>query len=184
MLTPQGCQRSHSPQDAMSLVGSPPNGDPSKQVAVQTTCSPWILGMQTNAKMWKHKTWPILFTLVVDNFGVKYVNKADVNHLIKCLKQKYKLTKDWDRSLYCGIKLNWNYNNPMLDILMPGYIIKQLQKCKHTMPAKPQHCPYTPQPRQYGRCPLPLDTPPPPLGRHYKIYPTGNRKRLVLCVSH
>ena len=32
------------------------------------------------------------------------------------------------------------------------------------MPAKPQHCPYTPQPRQYGsnaQCPLPLDTSPP-----------------------
>jgi hypothetical protein len=32
------------------------------------------------------------------------------------------------------------------------------------MPTKPQHCPYTPQPRQYGsdaQCLLPLDTSPP-----------------------
>jgi hypothetical protein len=52
----------------------------------------------------------------------------------------------------------------MLDILMPGYIIKQLQKYKHTMPTKPQHCPYTPQPHQYGsnvQCLLSLDTFPP-----------------------
>jgi hypothetical protein len=29
---------------------------------------------------------PILFTLVVDNFGVKYTNQGDLNHLIGSLK--------------------------------------------------------------------------------------------------
>ncbi len=33
---------------------------------------------------------------------------------------------------------------------MPGYIKKLLQKYKHKMPKKPQHCPYTPAPKQYG----------------------------------
>ncbi len=32
--------------------------------------------------LWKHATRPILFTMVVNNFCVKYVNKDDVNHLI------------------------------------------------------------------------------------------------------
>jgi hypothetical protein len=32
--------------------------------------------------LWYHETWPILFTLVVDDFGVKYVNQEDINHLI------------------------------------------------------------------------------------------------------
>jgi hypothetical protein len=49
--------------------------------------------------------WKLLLTLVVDSFGMKYVNNNDVNHLIKCLKHKYKITKDWDGNLYCGIKL-------------------------------------------------------------------------------
>jgi hypothetical protein len=114
--------------------------------------------------LWKHKTQHILFTLVVKDFGMKYLNEDNINHLIKCLKEKYKLTKDWDGNLYCGIKLNWNYDDCMLNILMPGYIIKQLQKHKHTTPAKPQHCPYTPEPCQYGsnaQRPLPLDTSPP-----------------------
>jgi hypothetical protein len=46
---------------------------------------------------------------------------------------------------------------------MPGYIIKQLQKYKHASPMKPQHCPCTPQPKQFGRKaqrPLPHDTSP------------------------
>ncbi len=40
------------------------------------------------AGLWKHATRPILFTLVVNNFGVKYNNKDDVNHLIQCLKKR------------------------------------------------------------------------------------------------
>ncbi len=50
--------------------------------------------------LWKQATWPISFTLVVINFGVKYINKDYVNHLIQCLKKKYELTKDWDGNLY------------------------------------------------------------------------------------
>ncbi len=77
--------------------------------------------------LWKHSTRPILFSLAVNNFCAKYVNKDDDNHLIQCLKKKYELIKEWDGNLYCGIKLNWNYNDHIcLDILMPGYIIKQL----------------------------------------------------------
>ena len=36
---------------------------------------------------WKHAWRPISFTLVVDNFGVKYINKADVQHLICVLTE-------------------------------------------------------------------------------------------------
>ena len=85
--------------------------------------------------LWYHKTRPVSFTLVVDDFGVKYVGKEHVNHLILCLKQsKYKLTKDWTGSLYCGISLNWNYNAGHVDISMPGYIKKKLHKYGHVCP--------------------------------------------------
>jgi hypothetical protein len=46
---------------------------------------------------------------------------------------------------------------------MPGCIKKLLQKYKHKMPEKPQHCPYTPAPKQYGakaQAPLPADISP------------------------
>ncbi len=35
--------------------------------------------------LWRHLTRPISFTLVVDDFRVKYVGKEHVNHLIECL---------------------------------------------------------------------------------------------------
>jgi hypothetical protein len=110
--------------------------------------------------LWKHATCPISFTLVVDNFGVKYVGKEHVDHLIKCIKLKYKLTKDWAGDLYCSIKLNWDYTTCTLDISMPGYITKLLQKYKHCIFSKPQHCPYSPALKQYGKkvqAPLPVD---------------------------
>jgi hypothetical protein len=83
-----------------------------------------------------------------------------MDHLIWCIKQKYKLIEDWTGDLYCGITLKWDYNARTLDILMPGYIQKVLQKYKHCMPTKPQHCPYTAAPKQYGakaQFPLPVD---------------------------
>ena len=119
--------------------------------------------MQTTPGLWKHTSRPILFTLVVDDFGVKYTRQEDINHLIGCIKEKYQLTEDWTGNLCCGIKLKWDNNNRTLDISMPGYIIKQLQKYKHDCLDRPQHCLYAPIPKQYGsksQRPLPPDTSP------------------------
>ncbi len=44
--------------------------------------------------LWKHKDNDITFTLVVDNFGVKYVRKADAKHLSNVLKKNYQTTED------------------------------------------------------------------------------------------
>jgi len=35
---------------------------------------------------WKHKTKPIQFVLVVDNFGIKYLKREDLDHLIRSLE--------------------------------------------------------------------------------------------------
>ena len=59
--------------------------------------------------LWKHIHQPIQFTLVVDNFGVKYVGKEHADHLVNFLKNKYKIREDRKGELYCGISLNWNY---------------------------------------------------------------------------
>jgi hypothetical protein len=56
--------------------------------------------------LWRHKTRPISFTLVVDNFGIKYVNKDDVDHLITSIRKNYALTEGWMGDLYCGIQLD------------------------------------------------------------------------------
>ncbi len=45
--------------------------------------------------LWQHAWRSIQFTLVINNFGIKYVGKEHVDHLTQCIKEKYKLTKDW-----------------------------------------------------------------------------------------
>jgi hypothetical protein len=81
---------------------------------------------------------------------VKYIYKADVDHLIASIKLTYTLTKDWAGDMYCGIKLSWDYKNQTVNISMPGYIKKKLQEYEHILPKKPQHCPDSPEPKQFG----------------------------------
>ena len=45
-----------------------------------------------------------------------------------CIKQKYELIEEWTGNLYCGIKLNWDYDACTVDLSMPGYIKRVLQK--------------------------------------------------------
>jgi hypothetical protein len=58
---------------------------------------------------WHHDWRPISFTLVVNNFGVKYINKEDVEHLASILKQDYEIDVDWEGTQYLGIMLDWDY---------------------------------------------------------------------------
>jgi hypothetical protein len=44
--------------------------------------------------LWHHENQPISFTLVVNVFGVKYVSKNNVNHLIESIKLTCTLSKD------------------------------------------------------------------------------------------
>ncbi len=94
--------------------------------------------------LWRHELRPLTFTLVVDDFGVKFVNKEDVDHLISSIKTTYSITKDWMGNLYCGISLKWDYIGRTVDISMPGYIKKKLQEYEHFQTTKAQTCPYSP----------------------------------------
>jgi hypothetical protein len=99
------------------------------QQAVQQKLAPFVYHECFNTPgLWYHDTCLILFTIVVDNFGVKYINDNDVNHLIASLKMMYKLTEDWTGDLYCSIAHNWDYANRTVDIYMPGYINKKKYK--------------------------------------------------------
>ena len=53
--------------------------------------------------LWRHKWRPILFSLVVDDFGVKYVGRAHAEHLVTTLRKYHTLKTDWAGTLYCGI---------------------------------------------------------------------------------
>ena len=94
------------------------------------------------AGLWRHDTRDITFTLVVDDFGVKYTDVADANHLMSALKDQYKVSEDWTGAKYCGLTLDWDYARRTCDISIPGYIERALQRFAHPQPTRPQHSPH------------------------------------------
>jgi hypothetical protein len=91
--------------------------------------------------LWLHKTRQISFTLVVDDFVVKYVGKHHAEHLRNALLRKYELTTDWMVTAYSGMMLKWHYNKRICDISIPGNVSNVLSKFQHDSPKHPQHTP-------------------------------------------
>jgi hypothetical protein len=92
----------------------------------------------------------ITFFLVVDNFGIKVMNMANFEHLKKALEEHYTIAVNYKGSLFCGIKLTWDYTRHHVDCSMPGYIATALKKYQHATPTVPQSVPYNAAAIQYG----------------------------------
>ncbi len=56
--------------------------------------------------LWKHDTRPIQLTLVVGDFGMKYIGKEHSQHLKNALEEHYKLMCNWTGTWYIGITLD------------------------------------------------------------------------------
>jgi hypothetical protein len=91
--------------------------------------------------LWLHKTRPISFTLIVEDFAVKYMGKQHSEHLQNALLQTYELTTDWTATVYSGMALKWDYKTRTCDISMPGYVSNVLSKFQHEAPTHPQLTP-------------------------------------------
>ena len=100
--------------------------------------------------LWKRTSYDLTFTLVVDNFGVKYINKPNAQHLLNTLHESYVIREDWAGTKYCGLTLDWDYVNRICNVSMPGYIKRALQHFQHPMPIRKQHSPHAWQNPQYG----------------------------------
>jgi hypothetical protein len=59
--------------------------------------------------LYTHKTRPIAFSLVVDDFGVRYVNKDDMDHLVATIGKRYPIKVDWKAEYYLGITIKCDY---------------------------------------------------------------------------
>jgi hypothetical protein len=101
--------------------------------------------------LWFHKTRNISFTLVVDDFGVKYVDKADALHLINALETHYPLKIDWTGSKYIGIDLTWDYENGTVVLSMKDYVKKALKQFMHETAPKHFDGPTKYIPPEYGK---------------------------------
>ena len=70
----------------------------------------------------------IKFTLVLDDFGVYYTSKEDVEVLIRLLQDKYTITVDWNETKYLVMKIDHNEDKGTMTISVPNYIAKALKR--------------------------------------------------------
>jgi len=100
--------------------------------------------------LWKHDTLPVVFSLVVDDFGVKYTGRASTQHLIDALKNLYSISIDCTGWLHLGLTLQWDYVKRTVDISMPGYVNEALHRFQHPAPFHPQDAPHSWTQPTYG----------------------------------
>jgi len=121
---------------------------------------------QTTPGPWKHDTRPISFSLVINDFGVKYVGEENAQHLLDMVRQYYKCSCNWKGERYCGITIQWDYEGRKVHLAMPGYLPKALTRFKHPIPSTPQDQPYPHIKPKYGaktqHTGVAEDTSPPP----------------------
>ena len=81
------------------------------------------------------------------------------------INQHYKFTVDNKGTQYLGITLEWDYNNRMVRLSMPGYVPKALKWFGHEPPPRLQEQPYQCFPTNYRAKVLQyvkaIDNPPP-----------------------
>ena len=78
--------------------------------------------------LFRHVTNGIAFTLVVDDFGIKYRSKQDADHLIACLREKYELSIRWKGEFYLGMQIEFDSDARTVSLSIPEYITKALRR--------------------------------------------------------
>ena len=100
--------------------------------------------------LFRHETRPISFTLVVDDFGIKYKDKDDVRHLMAALTELYKFTFDWEGRLYLGFTLKFDKVRRTVSLSMPDYIRKLLIRFKGMFDGASAYTPAEAPDKHYG----------------------------------
>ena len=93
--------------------------------------------------LWTHTWRPIIFSLCVDDFGIKYVGKTQAGQLLTFLQTHYKILRDWSRKRYLGIDLYWDYVQHKVHLSVLTYVSDDIKQFHHQQPHKPQDQPYS-----------------------------------------
>jgi hypothetical protein len=101
--------------------------------------------------LFRHETRPVAFSLIVDDFGVKYRDRADAEHLLAALRTEYAITVDWEGAKYVGLRLKWDYDARTVDLSMPDYVRKAIARFGLESPFQPAHGPLPFTAPVYGR---------------------------------
>ncbi len=132
------------------MYGLPQAGSLSHDLLKHRLNKEGYLQSQIVPGFWKHKTKPIQFVLVVDNFGIKYLKQEDLGHLIRSLEKHYDVTVDLEGKEFVKIRLDWDYENRKVHLSMAPYHQKALRKFDNIVPTQCHDSPYPHIEPKYG----------------------------------
>ena len=101
--------------------------------------------------LFRHVTSSVCFTLVTDDFAIKYTARADVDHLLSAIREEYRIEVDWDGSKYLGMSIAYNRPSRTITLSMPGYVEAALKRFNVVRGSKPTHSPLHFEPIVYGQ---------------------------------
>lgn len=100
--------------------------------------------------LFRHNQRQITFTLVVDDFAVKYALQNDADHLIATLRLLYTIKIDWTGCKYLGYTIKFNDTTQSVSLSMPDYIPKMLERFFPDSPLSGASSPALYTPPDYG----------------------------------
>jgi hypothetical protein len=105
---------------------------------------------ETTPGLWKHEWRPVWFSLVVNNFGVKYIGKEHTQHLLQMVQKYYKCLFELEGERHCRLTIKWDYPGKKVHIAMPFYLENALKQFQHPPPIMPPDQPHPHAKTQYG----------------------------------
>ena len=112
------------------IYGLPQAGKLSQDRLVKHLAANDYIQCRNTPCLFKHKTNGVVFTLVVDDFLIKYKGRENVDHLLNVLRELYQITTDFSKESlkYVGITLRYNRKKRHIDMSVPGYVVKALKR--------------------------------------------------------
>jgi hypothetical protein len=86
----------------------------------------------------------------VDDFGIKYIQKSDLDHLVHSLQKYYDVTVDLEGKEYVKIELDWDYAKRKVHFSMAPYLHKALRQFDNIVPTQRHDSPYPYTEPKYG----------------------------------
>ena len=121
----------HVSMHEFSQIGMLAHKDLKQQLASHSyTPVTFILGLWTYESHW------ISFTLVVNDFGIKYTSLSSLNHLLNVLKTFCTITTNMNSNLYICVSLQWKWNYSVRYSMLK-YIPNLIKKSQYIPPLKP-----------------------------------------------
>ena len=119
------------------IYGLPQSGFLSKQKLVALLARNGYHLTPTMECLFRRESLNIAFALVVDDFAIKYADRAAADHLLATIRQEYRVEPDWEGSLFLGMSIAFDKPARSVSLSMPGYVDAALKRFHVTLGDSP-----------------------------------------------